>query len=55
MLIRSIVDVSQDPEDHPALQMILKVAGFCLAVAATVLIGIYTKRRLDQLREREIS
>ncbi|KAK0582153.1 hypothetical protein LWI29_022115 [Acer saccharum] len=54
MLIRSLVDVSQDPADHPALQMILKVAGFCLAVAATVLIGIYTKRRLDQLREREL-
>ncbi|KAI9181682.1 hypothetical protein LWI28_017507 [Acer negundo] len=54
MLIRSLADVSQDPADHPALQMILKVAGFCLAVAATVLIGIYTKRRLDQLREREL-
>ncbi|KAK3194979.1 hypothetical protein Dsin_026289 [Dipteronia sinensis] len=54
MLIRSLADVSQDPADPPALQMVLKVAGFCLAVAATVLIGIYTKRRLDQLREGEL-
>ncbi|KAH7577803.1 hypothetical protein ACOSQ2_001153 [Xanthoceras sorbifolium] len=54
ILIRSLADVSKDPVSPPALQIILKVGGFCMAVAATVLIGIYTKKRLDQLREGEL-
>ncbi|KAJ0110611.1 hypothetical protein Patl1_00291 [Pistacia atlantica] len=51
ILIGSIADATQDPESHSIWHIIFRVVGFSLAVAATFVIGLYTKRRLDQLKE----
>ncbi|KAK9273318.1 hypothetical protein L1049_018125 [Liquidambar formosana] len=53
ILIRTLADATQDQKDLSTLQTIFNVAGFCVMLAATVTIGYYAKRKLDQLQEEE--
>lgn len=51
--MRSFADASHDPAARSTGQIVFDIVGFCVAVAATVVIGIYTKRRLDQKQRWE--
>ncbi|KAM7277319.1 hypothetical protein ACFE04_019185 [Oxalis oulophora] len=53
ILLRSLADHSEDKTTLTTQQIIFNVTGFCVAVAATVTIGIYTKRELNRLDEVE--
>ncbi|XP_071724154.1 uncharacterized protein [Rutidosis leptorrhynchoides] len=53
ILIRSFADHSADKKMLTTQQMIFNITGFCVALAATATIGIYTKRELNRLEEEE--
>lgn len=53
MLIRTVADATQDQQALTKPQIILNVIGFCATLAATVIIGVYAKRKLDRLQEEE--
>ncbi|KAK6239964.1 hypothetical protein QUC31_005433 [Theobroma cacao] len=54
ILIRSIAEATQDKRTLSTRQIIFNIVGFCASLMATVFIGIYTKRRLDQQHEEEL-
>ncbi|GAV75684.1 SNARE_assoc domain-containing protein [Cephalotus follicularis] len=53
ILINTFADATRDHNAPSTRQIIFNVCGFCAAVTATVIIGIYTKRRLNQLEEED--
>ncbi|KAK6920249.1 SNARE associated Golgi protein [Dillenia turbinata] len=51
-LMRTFAD--DDNKPHTKLQMIFDIVGLCVTIAATVIIGISAKRRLEQLEREEL-
>lgn len=55
ILIRRLAEAMEDHTPVSKLQMILDGTGFCLTLAASIVIGFYAKRKLKQLQEEEQS
>uniref|UniRef100_A0A7N0ZTQ8 VTT domain-containing protein n=1 Tax=Kalanchoe fedtschenkoi TaxID=63787 RepID=A0A7N0ZTQ8_KALFE len=54
IVIRTLADATQDHTDISKTQMILNVVGIIGMVCATIIIGIFAKRKLDKLRQEQI-
>ncbi|XP_074273093.1 uncharacterized protein LOC141596752 [Silene latifolia] len=53
ILIRTVAEAMEDHTPVSKRHILLDAIGFCLTLAATVVIGLYSKRRLKQLQEDE--
>lgn len=53
ILIETLANASQDSRSLSAPQIVLNVGGFCLTVGTTVLVTVYSKRRLNELQKEE--
>lgn len=53
ILIKTLANASHDSRSLSAPQIILNVVGFCLTVGTTVLVTVYSKRRLNELQKEE--
>ncbi|KAH9605617.1 hypothetical protein KSS87_001029 [Heliosperma pusillum] len=53
ILIRTVAEAMEDHTPVSKRQILLDAIGFCLTLAATIVIGFYSKRRLKQLQEDE--
>lgn len=53
VLIKALANASYSGGSMSILQMVVDVGGFCIVVAAAVLITMYAKRRLEELQMQE--
>lgn len=53
ILIRKVAEAMEEHSPVSRLQIVLDGIGFCLTVIAAIIIGVYAKRKLEQLQERE--
>uniref|UniRef100_A0A7C8Z2Y0 VTT domain-containing protein n=2 Tax=Opuntia streptacantha TaxID=393608 RepID=A0A7C8Z2Y0_OPUST len=53
ILLRTVAEAMADHTPVSKFQLVLDGVGFCLTVVATIMIGFYAKRKLEQLHEQE--
>ncbi|KAL9234399.1 hypothetical protein vseg_009276 [Gypsophila vaccaria] len=53
ILIRTVAEAMEDHTPVAKRQILYDGIGFCLAIAATIVIGFYSKKRLKQLQDDE--
>jgi len=53
ILLRTVAEAMADHTPVSKFQLVLDGVGFCLTVVATIIIGFYAKRKLEQLHEQE--
>ncbi|KAL2547448.1 SNARE associated Golgi protein family [Forsythia ovata] len=53
ILIKTLADASHDQHSLSASQIIFNTVGFCITLATTVIITLYAKKRLKELRRED--
>lgn len=53
IMIRTLADASNDNRSLTTLQIVFTVGGFILTIATTIVVTVYAKKRLSELRKNE--